>query len=106
MTTGSRKGYSPPGPEVVGFEALPDGGGVLHHPQGHAAVNGGLELEQDEDVEPAAAGGLDAPEHVGVALVEGTGDEAGGHALEGGEVEVGMREGSPGVGCPTTGSQG
>ncbi len=43
---------------------------------------------QHEGVFPAGAEGPDAPEHVGVALVEGTGDEAGGHALQAGEVEV------------------
>ena len=37
----------------------------------------------------ARRAGPDAPEHVGMALVEGTGDEAGGHALEGDEIEAG-----------------
>ena len=53
-----------------------------------AAVDGGLELQQDQDVDPAARGGPDSPEHVGVPLAEMLGDEAGGEAFQGGEVEV------------------
>ena len=48
---GQEEGILAAGAEVIAFEAFPDGGGVLHHPQRHEAVHGGLELEQDEDVD-------------------------------------------------------
>ena len=74
--------------QILLAELHPDGGRVVRHSQGHAAVDGGLELQEDQDVDPAVPGGPDAPEHVGVPLAEVLGDEAGGHAFQGGGIEV------------------
>ena len=73
---------------MVGVEAHPDAARVVHHAERHAAVHGGLELEEHLQVEPGFVEGPDPPEHVGVSSAEVLGDEAGWHAFERGEVEA------------------
>ena len=85
---GQHEGVLAARPQILLAKLHPDGRRVVRHSQGHAAVDGGLKLQQDQDVDPAAASGRDAPEHVGVPLPEVLGDEAGGHAFQCGEVEV------------------
>ena len=53
---GQHEGVLATRPDILHAEPHPDRGGVVHHAQGHAAVDGGLELQQDQDVDPATVG--------------------------------------------------
>ena len=76
------------GAQILVVESQEDSDGVVHHAERHAAVDGGLEFEQDQQVEPFVVERSDAPEHVGEALAQPFADEACREAFQGGEVEV------------------
>ena len=72
---------------AVGDQALKGHRGVGEHAHGHRRVDGGLELEEQHEVQPVLVAEADAPDEVGVALPQVFADEGGGQGGQGVEVE-------------------
>ena len=72
---------------AVRDRAPKDHRGVVEHAHRHRGVDGGLELEEQHEVEPALAAEPDAPDEVAVALAQVLADEGGGQGGQRVEVE-------------------
>ena len=72
---------------AVGVQPLVEQRRVGQHAQRHRRVDGGLKLEEQDQVEPAVVAEANAPHEVAVALLKVFADEAGRQGGQGIEVE-------------------